>query len=219
MKINVDHITLHYEKSGKGNPILLLHGNGEDHKIYDELIYKLKIDYTLYAIDSRNHGESSITNDYTYESIAIDIYEFIEIMNLKDVTIIGFSDGAIISLLVALKDPKRLSKLILLGINLSPKDFKEDIYQSLINEYEKTKAPLIKMMLEQPNISLTRLKTINTPTLLVAGENDLFKEESFQDIIQNMPNASLKIIKGHDHSSYVIHEDILYPTIIKFLKK
>lgn len=217
MKINVNNITLNYIQEGQGEPLILLHGNGEDLQIFDKLISKLKKQFTVYAIDSRNHGSSTRTEDFSYETMAEDIHQFIEKLELKHVSVIGFSDGAIISLLLTLKYPQIFKKMVLLGVNLKPSDFKLDIYNSIVEEYEKTQDPLFKMMLEQPNIELDNLKEINTPTLVIGAEGDLYNEDSFQNIAYTMPDAELKIMKGHDHGSYVINSDILYPSLNEFL--
>lgn len=218
MKINVNNITLNYLVKGNGNPLILLHGNGEDLQIFDKLVSKLEKQFTVYAIDSRNHGGSTRTEDFTYETMAEDIHQFIEKLELKHVSVIGFSDGAIISLLLTLKYPQTFDRMVLLGVNLKPTDFKLDIYNSIAEEYEKTQDPLFKMMLEQPNIELDDLKEINTPTLVIGAEDDLYYEDSFQKIVNTMPNAVLKIIKGHDHGSYVVNNDVLYPYVAEFLQ-
>lgn len=217
MKINVNNITLNYIQEGQGEPLILLHGNGEDLQIFDKLISKLKKQFTIYAIDSRNHGSSTRTEDFSYETMAEDIHQFIEKLELKHVSVIGFSDGAIISLLLTLKYPQIFKKMVLLGVNLKPSDFKLDIYNSIVEEYEKTQDPLFKMMLEQPNIELDDLKEIKTPTLVIGAEDDLYNEDSFQNIADTMPDTELKIMKGHDHGSYVINSDILYPSLNEFL--
>ncbi|QIK59881.1 alpha/beta hydrolase [Dysgonomonas sp. HDW5A] len=218
MEINVNNITLNYLVKGNGNPLILLHGNGEDLQIFDKLVSKLEKQFTVYAIDSRNHGASTRTEDFTYETMAEDIHQFIEKLELKHVSVIGFSDGAIISLLLTLKYPQTFNRMVLLGVNLKPSDFKLDIYNSIAEEYEKTQDPLFKMMLEQPNIELDDLKEINTPTLVIGAEDDLYYEDSFQNIVNAMPNAVLKIIKGHDHGSYVVNNDVLYPYVAEFLQ-
>ena len=217
MKINVNNITLNYIQEGQGEPLILLHGNGEDLQIFDKLISKLKKQFTVYAIDSRNHGSSTRTEDFSYETMAEDIHQFIEKLELKHLSVIGFSDGAIISLLLTLKYPQTFKKMVLLGVNLKPSDFKLDIYNSIAEEYEKTQDPLFKMMLEQPNIELDDLKEINTPTLVIGAEDDLYNEDSFQNIADTMPDAELKIMQGHDHGSYVINSDVLYPSLKEFL--
>ena len=217
MEIEVNGITLSYIKEGNGNPIILLHGNGEDRHIFDELIDKLKIKFTVYAIDSRNHGNSTKSEDYSYETMAEDIHQFIEKLELRDVSLIGFSDGAILGLLITLKYPSTFKKLALLGVNLKPTDFKSEIYNSIVEEYERTKDPLFKMMLEQPNIELQELQNVHVPSLIIGAENDLYHEDSFHNITNTIPNALLKIIKGHDHGSYVVNNDLLYPDLEKFL--
>lgn len=217
MEIEVNGITLSYIKEGNGNPIILLHGNGEDRHIFDELIDKLKIKFTVYAIDSRNHGNSTKSEDYSYETMAEDIHQFIEKLELRDVSLIGFSDGAILGLLITLKYPSTFKKLALLGVNLKPTDFKPEIYNSIVEEYERTKDPLFKMMLEQPNIELQELQNVHVPSLIIGAENDLYYEDSFHHITNTIPNAILKIIEGHDHGSYVVNNDLLYPDLEKFL--
>lgn len=218
MKVEVNNISLSYAKEGNGKSLILLHGNGEDHHIFDKLIGRLKKNFTVYAIDSRNHGESTITEDYTYETMANDVYLFINKLGLKDVSIVGFSDGAIISLLLSLKYQNIFERMVLLGVNLRPQDFKKSIYGYLQCEYETNHDPLIKMMLEQPQIELEELRKIETPTLVVAGQNDLFYRKGFRDIVSTMPDAELKIMQNHDHGSYIIDQDLLYPVLKEFLQ-
>ncbi len=218
MKITVGKIQLNYEKQGAGDPLLLLHGNGEDHHIFDKLVKLLKEDYTVYAIDSRNHGESSKTDDYSYATMAKDIEGFIRNLELEDVSIVGFSDGAIIALTLAIHNPKLFNKMVLLGVNLQPSDFNDEYRMELLDEYEKTGDPLLKLMLEQPDIKLNQLRNVTTPTLVVAAENDFFKPELFHSIVTTMPNAELLIMSEHNHDSYVIGQDILYPHLKSFFQ-
>lgn len=217
MHIKVNNISLSYSQTGKGDPVILLHGNGEDKSIFDKLAEKLKQHFTVYSIDSRNHGGSSKTDDYSYETMCEDIRYFIEKLQLKKVSILGFSDGAIISLLLALKQPDILHKMALLGVNLQPTDFKKSIYTYMLDEYKQTKDPLLKLMLEQPDIQLNKLKHIQIPTLVIGGENDIFYRKVFRDVAKTIPNSRLKIMKGHNHDSYIVNTDILYPALIEFL--
>lgn len=218
MKIEVNNIILNYIKEGSGQPLIFLHGNGEDHHIFDKLTEKLKNDFTVYAIDSRNHGESSQTGVHDYEIMSEDIFQFIRKLALKDVSVVGFSDGAIIALLMELKHLSVFSKMILLGVNLKPSDFTEESYGYLIDEYEKTKDPLIKLMLEQPNIEIADVAKVKIPTFLIMAENDIYKKEMLDSILEAIPHAKSKIMEGHDHGSYIIDNDILYPDLKEFLR-
>ena len=212
----MNNFRLSYIKEGVGKPLILMHGSGEDRHIFDEIINKLKKDFTVYAIDSRNHGESEKTDIFTYEAMSEDISEFIKKLKLDGAYVVGFSDGAILALMIGMKYPELIGKMALLGINLKPEDFKEAEYNYLLKEYNETKDPLFKMMLEQPDIELEKLKDVNIPTLVIAGENDVFYEKTFTDIVKVMPNAVLKIMGGHDHSSYIINQDILYTDFLEF---
>lgn len=218
MTLKANGIDLFYKKSGNGAPLLLLHGNGEDHTIFDALSEKMQKHFTIYAIDSRNHGQSSKTTDFSYQTMAEDISQFITALNLKDVSIVGFSDGAIIATMLELEHPNTFKQMVLLGINLKPSDFKEGNLAYLSAEYEKTKDPLLKLMLEEPNIELSSLKAINTHTLVVRAEDELFDDALYTEIVNTMPNAQLLIMENHSHDSYVVNSDTLFNHLIVFLE-
>ncbi len=217
MKVTVNNIELAYEKFGNGEPLILLHGNGEDHHIFDTITKKLQNNFTIYSIDSRNHGESTKTEDFSYETMAKDIYSFINTLKLGKVNIVGFSDGGIISLILAMNQSECIRKMALLGVNLKPGDFKEDSYRFIKDIYEETKDPLFKLMLEQPNIELADVKAVTIPTLVVGAEHDVFEPELFVNLANTLPNAELKIMNGHEHDSYIVNQDILYPDLLNFL--
>lgn len=218
MTLKANGIDLFYKKSGNGAPLLLLHGNGEDHTIFDALSEKMQKHFTIYAIDSRNHGQSSKTTDFSYQTMAEDISQFITTLDLKDVSIVGFSDGAIIATMLELEHPNTFKQMVLLGINLKPSDFKEENLAYLSAEYEKTKDPLLKLMLEEPNIELSSLKAINTHTLVVRAEDELFDDALYTEIVNTMPNAQLLIMENHSHDSYVVNSDTLFNHLIVFLR-
>lgn len=216
MEITVNDIVLHYETSGAGTPLLLLHGNGQDRHIFDKIMPKLAKHFTVYALDSRNHGQSQKTDDYSYAAMAADVYTFIQDMQLGKVNLIGFSDGAVISLLLAMHHGETVEKMALLGVNLKPSDFTEEAYEYVKATYAETNDPLFKLMLEQPNIELDAVRSVSTPTLLVAAEDDIYRPETFTALTDALPHARLQIMSGHDHGSYIMDSDILYPDLMHF---
>lgn len=220
MEIKItDKVTLHYEVKGQGLAMLLIHGNGEDHHIFDVLSEKLEKEFTVYAIDSRDHGQSTKTGEsFDYHDMTEDIHLFIEKLGLTNVNIIGFSDGGIIALLLGMRQEHYLNKIASLSPNLSPKDFKKKPLQDLQEEYKKTKDPAIYMMLNEPNIKPEELREIQIPSFITAGEKDLFYRSMYRTIEKQIPIAELKIIEGHDHSSYIIENDLLYEDFISFFK-
>lgn len=216
MEIQVGQTTLFYKKSGSGAPVLLLHGNGEDHHIFDPLASRLAQNYTVYAIDSRCHGRSGKTQTLSYESMMGDIYDLICMLQLAPVNIVGFSDGAIVSLLLAMAHKGLIHKMALLGINLKPEDFTQESYAYVKSMYEETGDALFRLMLEEPNIELDAVRDVSTPALIVAGEHDIFKPETFARLRDAMPNATLKILQGHEHDSYITQNDMLHADLHAF---
>lgn len=217
MDILVNNVKLYYEVYGEGQPIILLHGNQETHEIFDKLINKLKDNYKVYAIDSRCHGKSDNPIDITYNLMCDDIIEFIKKLKIDKPILYGFSDGGIVGLLVAIKEPTLLSKLIVSGANITP-DVLTPFF-ALITKimYFFTRSKYIKMMLNEPNIQLNELNRIKIPVVVLAGEKDIIKYKHSKLIAHNIPNSILEIVNKENHGSYIIHSDKIYEIIKKYL--
>lgn len=219
MIANVNNINIFYEVSGNGKPIILLHGNGGNHEKFDILIDNLKNDYTVYAIDSRCHGQSDDTPTISYDFMADDVIAFIKKLNLEKPILYGFSDGGIIGLLVAIKEPKLLSRLIISGANITPDGCgKLDVIRMKLS-YFFTRNKLIKMMIDEPNISIEDLNKISIPVNVLAGEKDVIKLDHTKLIANSIKNSTLEIIPGETHGSYISHSDKIYYILKKYLEK
>jgi len=218
MKINVNGIELFYHKSGHGDPIILLHGNGQDHRIFKKIIKRLSDKYTVYALDSRGHGKSSKVKHLEYKDKMEDVAEFIRTLKIERPILYGFSDGGIIGLLLAIKYSYILKKLIISGANTQPEEIKKYAVNLIKAGYFLTKSSKFKLMLTQPNITALELNTIITPTLVLAGHRDVVKEENTRFIAANIPGSELRIIKNENHSSYVLDNEKLYEIIKTFIE-
>lgn len=135
------------------------------------------------------HGQSEKVKEYHYQDMANDIKNFIKQLDLKKVTLMGSSDGAIIGLLASSDEPELIENLILAGVNVKPNGVIDEVYQDMKNQYQKTKNPLIKLMLEEPHISNKQLHQVKAKTLLLAGSDDLINW-----IILNLFLIILKIV-------------------------
>ena len=207
MEITVNGVHLYYEKSGEGIPVLLLHGNGESLKIFNALASSLSARYTVYSIDTRGHGKSQKGVLISYDLFCEDIYQFISALNIKKPLIIGFSDGAITAIKIAVKYPELLGGILLCGANLYPEGLKTK-YLKLFKIFKRF-SPLIKLMCEEPNISPSDLEKITVPATVIAGENDMIKEDHTRLIASNIKISELFILKGKTHTSYVIGKTVL----------
>ena len=217
MKIKVNNVELYYEEYGTGNPIILLHGNQETHKIFDKLIEQLKKKHKVYAIDSRCHGKSENPTEISYNLMCEDIIQFIKELKIEKPILYGFSDGGIIGLLIAIKEPDILSNLIISGANITPDVF--TTFDLILTKlfYFFTRSKYIKMMLDEPNISMEELQRIIIPVHVLAGEKDVIKLEHTKLIADNIKNSTLEIIPKENHGSYIIHSEKLYEIIKKYV--
>lgn len=205
MMCHVNKTNLYYEVSGTGKPLLLLHGNGESHKIFDKAIPLLSEHFTVYAIDSRGHGRSDAVSEYHYDDFTEDMKCLIDVLKLERPIFYGFSDGGIVGLLLAVKYPQLLSQMIISGTNLTPEGIRTGWLKLFRGINKVVKDPKMTMMLTEPNITAEMLKRIVIPTTVLAGSHDMVKESHTEYIANNIPNSKLHILQGEGHGSYVLH--------------
>ena len=215
MFLDTGKIKLYYEKTGTGTPIILLHGNGEDHKIFDKAVRILKNHYTVYAIDSRDHGKSGKVNELHYEDMADDVYDFITFLNLEKPIVYGFSDGGIIALILAVKNQNNLSKIIISGVNAVPNGLKAIHILTYKISYFFHKNSKVKMMLTEPNITDNMLKSIKIPAVITAGSNDMIKQSHMKHIADCIPNSTFTVFKNELHGSYIVNSTKIAEFILK----
>lgn len=212
-------VTLHYEKVGMGPALLLLHGNGESHRSFDEIAPALAEQFTVYGVDSRGQGASSHQGEpVTYEQMTEDIDLFIQALQLNDVSIMGHSDGAIIALMLGIQKKEYLSHLILLSINLNTSDLTQET-KDLINDlYEESgHSPMVELMLHEPNIPHEDLLQVEVPTLVVAGDNDIMDVDEYARIARLLPVSHLYTVPGTNHMNFLIGTDRIATEVIRFL--
>lgn len=219
MFTEVNGMNLFYQKTGDGSPLILLHGNGEDHHIFDKAVDVLKAHFTVYAVDTRGHGQSSPIGAYHYDDMAGDIHGFILHHGLAKPILYGFSDGGIVGLLLAAKHPGLLSRLIISGANTHPFGLKWYWLCLFRAIYALKRSPQFKMMLEEPDITIDMLRSITVPTYITAGSRDIISGRHTQSIHENIPGSSLKIFSGENHGSYIIGRDKIARYLIDILVK
>lgn len=217
MYIQLNSQIICYEKTGEGSPVILIHGNGEDHHIFDELVEVMEQDHTVYAMDSRGHGESATPKEYHYDDMASDVINLIDALDIEKPYIVGYSDGGIIALIVAMRASNLLSGIVCCGANLTPAGLHHKAVREIKKEYKQTKDPRTLLMLQEPNIPSSDLRQISVPAMIIAGEKDIVKEKDTIKISENIPNSQLLIIKNASHSSYVVQNAELYTYIKTFL--
>lgn len=218
MIAHLNYVDIFYTMSGNGADMILLHGNGESHHIFDKAIRVLSQRYKVYAIDSRDHGRSSQVDELHYQDMVLDVKEFIIQMNINKPIIYGFSDGGIIGLMLAYQFPDLLEYLIISGANLNP----EGIRKSWLNLFKFigkiTNDKKIKLFLNEPNITPEDLQYICVPTAVLAGSRDMVRRKHTYEIGSHIKNSKVIILLGHGHGSYILHRKKIAKLILRILE-
>ena len=217
MIAEVNGVKLFYEKRGEGRPIVMVHGNGEDHTIFDKAAVSLSARYAVYCVDSRCHGQSEDTPELHYADMAADILAFLEALDLCDVVFYGFSDGGIIGLMAAAQTD-RITTLIVSGANTSPEAVKPWLKVLIAVLRVFTRDKKITLMLNEPHITDAELGKIRARTLVLAGSGDLIPEWETRHIAAAVPGAELKILPGENHGAYIVHSLKIAELIRDFLR-
>lgn len=212
----VNGITLSYEVRGHGNPLILLHGNGEDHRIFNTRL--LEPHFACYLIDSRGHGKSTRIPELHYREMAADILEFMQRLDLRHVTLAGFSDGGIIGLLAA-SQTARITSLIACGANIGPEGLILPFRIFNHMAYFFSRSSLARLMMAEPDIRDEELQKITARTLILAGQHDVISRKETDHIASCIRNAKEKILMHETHRSYVVHSDKLARIILRFTGK
>ena len=215
MIAHVNGVELYFEKTGSGRPLLMLHGNGEDHTIFREAVAKLSQRYTCYVLDSRGHGRSTRVAPLHYRDMAADVLDFLEAYGLQDVLLYGFSDGGIVALMAAARS-QRVGTLVVSGANLTPKGVKADVGLMIRAMALVKKDPKWELMAREPDMDEAELRRIAAKTLVLAGSKDLIREKETRRIAAAIPDAQLQILEGEDHGSYIIHSETIADLILNF---
>ena len=150
-----------------------------------------------------------------YTLIADDLHVFIKLLKIEKPVVYGFSDGGIASLLLEIRHPGTASALIVSGANTKPSGLKLWYRVGAWNAFQRTRDPLINLMLSEPHIKKEELESINIPVLITAGEKDLVRRRNTEFIRNSIPDSKLMILSGEHHQSYVVDSDKIAKIIIE----
>jgi len=215
-------INLYAEEYGNGTPVLLIHGNGGSiHSMADIIPYFSK-HYRVLAVDSRAQGKSTDPGDsLSFEMMADDNAALLDQLHIDSAYVIGWSDGGIVALLLAMRHPGKVIKLASTGANLIPdstallpslwrdeKNYYDSVHlKTFTTAKEKNDWKIFMLDWLQPNIPFTALQKISCPSLIISGDHDLINLEHTVKIYQNIPRAFLWILPDSGHATLAEHTD------------
>jgi pimeloyl-ACP methyl ester carboxylesterase len=221
----VNGIMIYYETYGMGKPLIMLHGNGGSIQAFRNQIPFFEKYYKVIAIDSRLQGKSGGSPDtISYDLMASDFNGLMDQLRIDSAYVLGWSDGGIDGLILALKYPSKVKKLAVSGANTVPDSsaFAYRDIQDLKNflEHDSTASKITialnKMMLYQPDITFDSLHQIHCPVLVMAGDHDIIKPEHTLKIFQSIPHAELCIFPNSNHGVLQQHPKLFNEIVLDF---
>jgi pimeloyl-ACP methyl ester carboxylesterase len=231
--LNTRGFKMYYETYGKGEPLLIIHGNGGSINNFLYQIPYFSKEYKVIVADSRAQGRSADNSDsLSYEMMADDLNALLDSLHLDSCFVIGWSDGGINGLLLAIRHPGKVKKLAVTGANLWPDTsaINAFAYNWAMNlnatlrskpQTPETKAELklAHLLSYEPHISLEQLRTIKCPTLVIGGDHDIILPKHTMLIAQNIPQSYLWILPNSGHSTPIYYKDEFNKTVDDFFKK
>ena len=213
-------IRLYYEEYGAGPPLLLLHGNGGSIAAFKQNIPYFARHHRVIAVDSRAHGRSVDAGDsLSFEMMADDFAALLTGLRIDSADVVGWSDGGINALVLALRHPEKVRRLVATGANLTPdssalkpalwlaqqRGYRQKKGVAFSNPAQRNDWKVFRLDVFQPNVPLAALRRVGAPALIVAGDRDVITLEHTVAIYRHLPRAWLWIVPDSGHATLVEH--------------
>jgi pimeloyl-ACP methyl ester carboxylesterase len=214
-------INMYYETYGSGEPLLIIHGNSGSIADFEYQIPFFAKKYKVIVADSRDHGKTldtlNMNDSLSYEMMSDDYAELLAQLHIDSACVIGWSDGGINGLLLAMRHPDKVKKLAVTGANLwlDSTTVEPFIIKTFAMQYRMMKArkPSVErtvlmrhynLMFTQPNIKPEELKLVKCPTLVMAGDRDVIRPEHTLLIARSITKSNLWIAPNSGHGLPVL---------------
>ena len=235
---DVNGISLHYAVYGQGSPVILLHGGLANLDYWGHQIEVLKPRHMVIAMDSRGHGRSTRdARPYGYDLMADDVVGLMDVLKLPKADIVGWSDGAILGLDLAIRHSNRVGKIFAFAANTMTSGVKDDVeknptfaafierakqeyerYSSTPREYDSFYEQISKMWASEPNWTDGQLAAITAQVQVADGDHDeAIKREHTEYIATTIPHAGLLLLPNTSHFAFLQDPDLFSYAVLHFL--
>jgi pimeloyl-ACP methyl ester carboxylesterase len=234
----VNGIKIWYAVFGGGEPVVLLHGGLANANYWGDQVRALERHYQVIVMDSRGHGRS--TRDGTpfgYDLLASDVIRLMDFLKISKAAVVGWSDGAILGLHIAMQHPERISKLFAFAANSDPSGVADIAHSPVFNafiahaeteyatlsitprEFKPFVAQIEKMWASQPKWTAAQLEKIRVPTWIVDGDHDeAIKRVNTEFMAAHIPGAGLLLQPQVSHFSFLQDPQQFNADLMHFLE-
>jgi len=237
-KVDANGISIHYAVYGAGSPVILLHGGLANADYWGHQIEALKAHHTVIVMDSRGHGRTTRdARPYGYDLMADDVVALMDALKIPKAGIVGWSDGGILGLDLAIRHKDRVGKIFAFGANTVPSGVKDDVeknptfaafiararqeyekYSATPKEYDAFVEQISKMWASEPNWTDAQLKAITSEVLVVDGDRDeAIKREHTEYIAATIPGTGLLILPNVSHFAFLQDPGLFNYAVLHFL--
>ncbi len=235
---DVDGIRIHYAIYGHGTPVILLHGGLANADYWGNQVRALRPHHMVVVMDSRGHGRSTRdSRPYGYDLMADDVVALLDALRLPKIDVVGWSDGAIIGLDLAMRHPDRIGRVFAFAANTDVSGVKQGVernptfaafikragdeyvgHSATPGQYRSFVEQISKMWADQPNWTDAQLATIRSPVLVVDGDHDeAIKREHTERIAALIPRAGLLILPNVSHFAFLQDPKLFDDAMLHFL--
>jgi pimeloyl-ACP methyl ester carboxylesterase len=234
----INGVSLFYGEIGRGSPVVLLHGGLANSDYLGNQVRALKPHHRVIVVDSRGHGRSSRdSRPFGYDLMADDVVALLDTLKVPKADIVGWSDGAIIGLDLALRHPDRVGRIFAFGVNTQTSGVKDGIEQNPTfaafiaraghdyarlsptpDQYDAFQDQIGKMWAAEPNWTDAQLQSIKAPVLIVDGDHDeAIKRDHTEYVAATIPGAGLLILPNVSHFAFMQDPGMFNYAILHFL--
>jgi pimeloyl-ACP methyl ester carboxylesterase len=233
----INGIRIWYATFGHGEPVILLHGGLANANYWGLQVRALEPRYEVIVMDSRGHGRSSRdAAPFGYDLMASDVIGLMDYLHIRRAAIVGWSDGAIIGLDLAMHHPERLTRLFAFAANSDPSGVKDvnksPVFTAFIarasreygelsptpTQYQAFLGQIEKMWASQPHFSAAQLRGIKTPTWIADADHDeAIKRENTDYMAAAIPGAGELILPDVSHFAFIQDPTMFNAALLHFL--
>lgn len=227
---------IYYLRAGGGSPVLLLHGGGDsgEHAFAHQIDALIAAGHEVIAPDQVGQGRTpELPGPLFYDAMMADTAALLHGLGVTSIDVVGFSDGGILGLMLAIRYPKLVHRLVVSGVNISPAGLPQEHLDALQaasaaaaaerpdGTWVGTAAKLRELWLHTPteqDLNPALLATIFQPVLVMAGDHDLIRLEHTVDLYRALPNAQLFIVPDTGHGTFDGRPNLVNPVLLGFLR-